>query len=67
MFTTLEEAKRINDVGEMWFCNYKGCEDAFGNSDCMTPIGLFLSNQSATLQCVVFCKSLLITISVYIL
>ena len=34
----------MNDVGEMWFCNYKGYEDAFDNvfdSDCMTPIGLF--------------------------
>ena len=28
---TLEEAKRMNAVGEMWFCNYKECEDAFGN------------------------------------
>ena len=27
---TMEEAKRKNAIGEMWFCDYKGCEDAFG-------------------------------------
>ena len=28
---TLKEAKRMNTIREMWFCDYKGCEDAFGD------------------------------------
>ena len=28
---TLERAKKMNAVKEMWFCDYKGCEEAFGD------------------------------------
>ena len=28
---TLERAKKMNAIKEMWFCIYKGCEEAFGD------------------------------------
>ena len=28
---TLERAKKMKAIKEMWFCNYKGCEEAFGD------------------------------------
>lgn len=28
---TLERAKKMNAIKEMWFWNYKGCEEAFGD------------------------------------
>jgi len=29
---TLKRAKEINTVKEMWFCDYMGCEEAFGDA-----------------------------------
>ena len=28
---SLERAKKMNAINELWFCDYKGCEEAFGD------------------------------------